>query len=1018
MAEPLITSRTDWDIPLLNEIYSHIEDIAVNDLKLDVYPNQIEVISAEQMIDAYASIGLPVNYSHWSFGKDFLKNWTKYQKGKMGLAYEIVINSDPCISYLMEENNAVTQTLVMAHAGFGHNAVFKNNFLFKEWTSAGSIIDYMLFAKNYISECEDKYGEDEVEMILDAAHTLSSHSVDKRKRKYKKKLSESELQMKTAKEEDDEHNTLDIIISTVSGNMNEEKLKEKMDVDLDSVDDEENLIYFIYKNAPNMPQWQREILRIVYKIRTYFYPQGQCVTGDNLVSTGDGLLRLDELIQENGFNEVTGIKLLTDGDKLTPISHTYLKRSAKVMKISTASGREYIGTPEHPLMVLDGILHNVKPLSEMSLSDHIVLNTDYSNVFSKKQVVMKQVMLNDTVKCELCGLESAYLPTHIIDTHGIQTADYSGELSSGVHSANKSVNYPTKFPQSLTSELAELLGFWDKITHPSGVASIFSWNGNPILANRIVVLLENVFGIVVKTQPANIEGNLSVTFSSWGLRQFLELNFDFKEQGILKQLRQSPQHVLVSYIRALFDKWSGHRSSIGNFEYATYDDVKLHQLQVVLGSMGIVVNLKTVEKKTVAALMDELGLADIGEHKDVYSVKTLKIPAAYHQAFENVIGSFLPLPLQGPTVNSTKGSIIPGAKQLLDEIKAFIVEKKQAHFDAIPDKMSYSVRVKNKLLWKYQDLPNALDLPEIRNPQIYFSDLNKFAGQFELAVNVPCEAAKKLKALLNISRGCHYDRVVSIEEIEEERDVYDVTVPENHLFWMSGLISHNTKILNEGFATFTHFYIMDELEKKGLISPDAQLAWLHMHSNVVYQPDIDSRHYDGTFNPYALGLSILKDVRRICENPTKEDEEWFPDLIGKEWRQEVQRAAFEYRDESFIEQFMSPKLMREMNMFSVNFSRARGNGIVEEISDDLGYRNMRRTLALQHNPVNSIPNITVKSAKMRGDRMLTLEYHPYCQRSLHRGYAEKTMQHIKRLWGYPVEIVQFDRGIQTVIAKV
>ena len=102
MAEPLITSRTDWDIPLLNEIYSHIEDIAVNDLKLDVYPNQIEVISAEQMIDAYASIGLPVNYSHWSFGKDFLKNWTKYQKGKMGLAYEIVINSDPCISYLME----------------------------------------------------------------------------------------------------------------------------------------------------------------------------------------------------------------------------------------------------------------------------------------------------------------------------------------------------------------------------------------------------------------------------------------------------------------------------------------------------------------------------------------------------------------------------------------------------------------------------------------------------------------------------------------------------------------------------------------------------------------------------------------------------------------------------------------------------------------------------------------------------------------------------------------------------
>ncbi len=45
----------------------------------------------------------------------------------MGLAYEIVINSDPCISYVMEENTATMQTLVIAHAAFGHNHFFKNN---------------------------------------------------------------------------------------------------------------------------------------------------------------------------------------------------------------------------------------------------------------------------------------------------------------------------------------------------------------------------------------------------------------------------------------------------------------------------------------------------------------------------------------------------------------------------------------------------------------------------------------------------------------------------------------------------------------------------------------------------------------------------------------------------------------------------------------------------------------------------------------------------------------------------
>lgn len=498
MTAPLITSRTDWTPEILQDIYTHIEDVAVNDLKLDVYPNQIEVISAEQMIDAYASIGMPVNYNHWSFGKEFMKNWQKYNKGKMGLAYEIVINSDPCVSYLMEENNAVTQALVIAHAAFGHNFVFKNNYLFKEWTQAGSIIDYMIFAKNYIRDCESKYGSDEVEMLLDAAHAISSHSVDKRKRKHKKKLNEEQQALKNAKFNDEEQKNLDIILKRTS--MNEPEAEPSAE-DLDLVGDEENLMYFIYKNAPNMPSWQREILRIVYKIQQYFYPQGQ------------------------------------------------------------------------------------------------------------------------------------------------------------------------------------------------------------------------------------------------------------------------------------------------------------------------------------------------------------------------------------------------------------------------------------------------------------------------------------------------------------------------------------TKTVNEGMATFTHFYIMDELEKRGLLSDDAQMAWLHQHSGVIYQPDMRSRHYDGNFNPYALGFSILKEVRRVCENPTREDEEWFPNLVGKDWRTEVKTAATEYRDESFIEQFLSPKLMRDWKMFSVDYEG--GLGIVTQISDEIGYRSLRSQLAQSYNSINRTPELTVHSARMKGDRTLTLEYKPFRERSLHAGMAEKTLQHVKLLWGYDVEIVSIDEdGFQHLIHRV
>ena len=99
------------------------------------------------MLDAYASIGMPLFYKHWSFGKHFAQHEALYRKGLRGLAYEIVINSNPCISYIMEENTATMQTLVIAHAAFGHNHFFKNNYLFQQWTDADGILDYLEFAK-------------------------------------------------------------------------------------------------------------------------------------------------------------------------------------------------------------------------------------------------------------------------------------------------------------------------------------------------------------------------------------------------------------------------------------------------------------------------------------------------------------------------------------------------------------------------------------------------------------------------------------------------------------------------------------------------------------------------------------------------------------------------------------------------------------------------------------------------------------------------------------------------------
>jgi len=121
----LLFSDNDWTFERIDAASERIAVIAERELKLDTYPNQIEVISAEQMLDAYASTGLPMYYPHWSFGKQRAIESGQYRRGEMGLAYELVINSNPCISYLMEENTMMMQTLVIAHAAFGHNAFLR-----------------------------------------------------------------------------------------------------------------------------------------------------------------------------------------------------------------------------------------------------------------------------------------------------------------------------------------------------------------------------------------------------------------------------------------------------------------------------------------------------------------------------------------------------------------------------------------------------------------------------------------------------------------------------------------------------------------------------------------------------------------------------------------------------------------------------------------------------------------------------------------------------------------------------
>jgi stage V sporulation protein R len=267
-AEPLSTS-SEWSFELLESYHTEIARIASN-FGLDTYRNQIEIINSEQMLDAYASVGMPINYHHWSYGKHFLTSEAQYRRGYMGLAYEIVINSDPCISYLMEENTMTMQALVIAHACYGHNSFFKGNYLFRTWTDAESIIEYLVFARNYISGCEERYGVEAVELVLDSCHALMNQGVDRYKRPSPISMAEEQKrQLERAEHLQQQVNDLWRTIPT--GN---EEASAEPGIRFPS-EPEENLLYFFEKHAPLLEPWQREVVRIVRKVARYLYPQRQ-----------------------------------------------------------------------------------------------------------------------------------------------------------------------------------------------------------------------------------------------------------------------------------------------------------------------------------------------------------------------------------------------------------------------------------------------------------------------------------------------------------------------------------------------------------------------------------------------------------------------------------------------------------------------------------------------------------------------------------------------------------------------
>jgi len=209
---------------------------------------------------------------------------------------------------------------------------------------------------------------------------------------------------------------------------------------------------------------------------------------------------------------------------------------------------------------------------------------------------------------------------------------------------------------------------------------------------------------------------------------------------------------------------------------------------------------------------------------------------------------------------------------------------------------------------------------------------------------------------------------------------------------------------------------LNHLYDEGLVTDKFMMEFLHNHTNVVAQPDYNSPYYSG-INPYALGFNMFIDIRRICEHPTDEDKLWFPEIAGSNWLDTLHFAMENFKDESFISQFLSPKLMRDFKLFYLHDDEKENFIEVAAIHNESGYKKVRAALSEQYNLSNLEVNIQVINAEIDGDRSLTLKYTPHQEVPLGDS-KDEVIKHLYSLWQFDVKLVQDnEQGEEEVIAQ-
>ena len=241
---------SDWTVADLQKWDDKICRVG-EDFGLDWFPIDYEIIDYAEMLGAMAYTGLPTHYRHWSYGKEYERTHTLYNMGQTGLPYEMIINSNPSIAYLMRENALYIHILTMAHC-VGHSDFFKQNRMFAH-TDPDNIIGSFKSAAKYVRQLieDPSIGIDRVEKILDAAHSVKYQVPRYPGIKYK------------AREE----------LVEIEKDKMLENPRYKPDLSKTPLRPEYNILRFVAEHSKHLEEWERNLILIVEESSKYFIPQ-------------------------------------------------------------------------------------------------------------------------------------------------------------------------------------------------------------------------------------------------------------------------------------------------------------------------------------------------------------------------------------------------------------------------------------------------------------------------------------------------------------------------------------------------------------------------------------------------------------------------------------------------------------------------------------------------------------------------------------------------------------------------